>query len=250
MCYELGIGTRKDYNRAIIYYRKAATLSHVSSMYKLAIIYLRGFCGQVKNVREAINWLQRAVALSNAQNPHALYVLAMIQFTEEFTENTNLIVDPSYGLELLHESARLDYLPSQVKLGELYEMGGPVEVDDAQSIYWYTKAAAQGNPDAALALSSWYLTGSSGILAQSDREAYLWARKATSYQYADRWTIAKAYFLVGILTEKKIGVSEYEDASIWFKKSAALGHRGALDMIYKTPTKLLSPILAEPVDAF
>ncbi|CAO3622708.1 unnamed protein product [Mucor hiemalis] len=242
VCYELGVGTRRDYSRAMVYYRKAATLSHVASMYKLAIISLRGFCGQVVNVREAITWLQRAAALASSQNPHALYALALFQFTEEFTVNTNLIADPSYALELLNVSAQLEYAPSRVKLGELYEIGGPVEVDDALSIYWYTLAAEQGNADAALALSRWYLTGSSEILPQSDREAYLWARKAASYQYADRWTIAKAYFLIGTLVDRGIGIENcsIEEAILWFKRAAALGHKGALNMIDKlTPSPRL-----------
>lgn len=233
VCYEIGIGTRRDYGRAMSFYRKAATHSHVASMYKLAIILMRGYCGQTINMKEALTWLQRAAALATAQNPHAMYALAMFQFSEEFAENT--IADGSYALELLHTSAQMEYLPSQVKLGELYEIGGDglVQVDDALSIYWYTRAAEQGNADAALALSSWYLTGSAGILPQSDREAYLWARKAASCQLADRWTMAKAYFLIGMYVEHKIGVSETstEDATVWFERSAALGHLGALAML-------------------
>lgn len=235
VCYEIGIGTRKDYSRAIVYYRKAANLSHIASMYKLAVILLRGYCGQLINTREAITWLQRAAGLANSQNPHALYVLAMFQFAEEFADDPALISDPSYALELLHQSAQLDHLPSQVKLGELYEIGGPVEPDEGISIYWYTKAAKRGNANAALALSSWYLTGSIGVLPQSDREAYLWAIKAASSQLADRWTIAKAYFLIGMYVERGIGINNTtaEDAKIWFKRSAALGHKGAVEMISK-----------------
>lgn len=233
VCYEIGIGTRKDYSRAMSFYRKAATQSHIASMYKLAIILMRGYCGQIINMKEALTWLQRAAALANAQNPHAMYTLAMFQFLEEFAENR--IADSSYALELLHTSAKLEYLPSQVKLGELYEVGGGglVQVDDALSIYWYTRAAEQGNADAALALSSWYLTGSTGILPQSDREAYLWARKAASCQNADRWTAAKAYFLVGMYIDKRIGISETstDNANVWFQRSAALGHLGAIEMM-------------------
>ncbi|CAO3643464.1 unnamed protein product [Mucor fragilis] len=233
VCYEIGIGTRKDYGRAMSFYRKAATQSHVASMYKLAIILMRSYCGQTINMKEALTWLQRAAALANTQNPHAMYALAMFQFSQEFAEHT--IADSSYALELLHSSAQMEHLPSQVKLGELYEMGGHglVQVDDALSIYWYTRAAEQGSADAALALSSWYLTGSSGILAQSDREAYLWARKAASCQLADRWTTAKAYFLVGMYVENRIGVSETstEEAAVWFERSAALGHLNAMAML-------------------
>ncbi|KAI8887371.1 HCP-like protein [Backusella circina FSU 941] len=226
VCYELGIGTNQDNSRALSFYRKAATYSHVGSMYKLGIILLRGYCGQSKSIREALSWLQRAAACSS-ENPHALHALAMLQL-EEGCPDTNLIADAAYAIDLLHAAARLDYVPSQIKLGELYEAGRWVEEDDAQSIYWYTKAAQAGNPDAALALSCWYLTGSCGILEQSDQEALLWAYKAATSKVADRWTVAKALFLVGIYIENG-ATSSREDATPWFRRAAALGHKGAAD---------------------
>lgn len=228
VCYEMGIGTCQDNGRAITFYRKAATYSHISSMYKLGIILLRGYCGQTKNIREALTWLQRA-ASSSSENPHALHALAMLQL-EEACPDTNLIADASYAIDLLHASARLNYVPSQVKLGELYEAGQVVNEDDALSIYWYSKAAQAGNPDAALALSCWYLTGANGILEQSDQEALLWAYKAATSKAADRWTVAKAMFLVGVYIEHG-AASSHRDASAWFRRAAALGHKGAADKL-------------------
>jgi TPR repeat protein len=232
VCYELGIGTKKDYNRAVSFYRRASTLSHVGAMYKLSIILLRGYCQQIKNTREGIALLQRAIPLATKSFPHPLHALAILLISDEFSEQ--LIADTDYALELLHEAARLDYVPSQVKLGELYETGKLVEVNDAQSIYWYTKSAERGSAEAALALSSWYLTGSPNVLDQSDREAYLWARKAIMCQHTDRWTMAKAYFLIGIYVEMEIGIIEEEDAMLWFQRSAALGHRGALEKVKRS----------------
>ena len=46
-----------------------------------------------------------------------------------------------------------------------------------------------------LALSGWYLTGSEGVLQQSDTEAYLWARKAAQSG------LAKAEYAMGYFTE-------------------------------------------------
>jgi TPR repeat protein len=233
-CYEIGVGTRQDHQRALQFYKKAATQSHTASMYKLAIIYMLGYCGQSVNMKESLTWLQRAVSTSNAQTPHALYCLALFQLNIKQFKQESLVYDPTYALELLFESANhFNYAPSQIKLGELYEVGNLVPVDDASSIYWYTRAASQGNADAALALSCWYLTGSDGILAQSDREAYLWARKAASYQHADRWSLAKANYLVGCYVDKKIGISENstENAKVWYKRAAALGHLGALELL-------------------
>ena len=72
-------------------------------------------------------------------------------------------------------------------------MGSPV--DPRQSIAWYSKAAVQGEHQSELALSGWYLTGSEGVLQQSDTEAYLWARKAAQSG------LAKAEYAMGYFTE-------------------------------------------------
>ncbi|CAO3697977.1 hypothetical protein G6F70_002735 [Rhizopus microsporus] len=230
VCYELGIGTRRDYTRAVAFYRRAATLSHVAAMYKLSIILLKGYYQQVINVREGIAQLQRAVSLATEKIPHPLHALALLIISNEFSDH--LICDTGYALELLHQAAKLNYLPSQAKLGELYETGKLVQqVDEAKSIYWYSRAAEGGSAEAALALSCWYLTGSSNILEQSDRQAYLWARKAASTANIDRWTLAKAYYLVGIYIEKGIGTVEEEDPQLWFQRSAILGHKGAMEKL-------------------
>ncbi|KAI8086773.1 uncharacterized protein BX664DRAFT_299658 [Halteromyces radiatus] len=226
VCHELGIGTRKDGQRAMAFYRKAAHLAHVGSMYKLGIILLRGYYHMTPLPREAISWLQRAAT------PHALHALAMIQLTGEVGDATSLIADPAYAMELLHQAAQGGYVPSQVQLGHCYEHGQWVTMDDALSIYWYARAAEQGNPEGCLALSGWYLTGSTtqGILRASDREAYLWARRAasSSMQATEPWTIAKAYFAVAMYTERGIGTTvDKEKARQWMSKAAALGHVGA-----------------------
>ncbi|KAF9919508.1 hypothetical protein BGZ65_012074, partial [Modicella reniformis] len=47
VCYELGAGTKRDYSRAIQFYRKAAaSLGDTSAMYKLGMVYLKGLLGQ------------------------------------------------------------------------------------------------------------------------------------------------------------------------------------------------------------
>ncbi len=92
-------------------------------------------------------------------------------------------------------------------------MGGAV--DPRQSIAWYSKAAVQEEHQSELALSGWYLTGSEGILQQSDTEAYLWARKAAQAG------LAKAEYAMGYFTEVGIGApANLEDAKRWYWRAA------------------------------
>jgi hypothetical protein len=74
-----------------------------------------------------------------------------------------------------------------------------------------------GDLEAQLALSGWYLTGSDGVIQQSDTEAYLWARKAAEKG------LAKAEYALGYFTEVGIGVpANLDDAKRWYYKAASM----------------------------
>ncbi|KAI7856022.1 hypothetical protein BDC45DRAFT_504106 [Circinella umbellata] len=316
VCYELGLGIKQDFNRAITYYHKGARLSHPSCMYRLGVILLYGYYKQTPQPRIAVCWLQRAAtclvftnnnnsninsipssnncpgnsnsslfssfstsfsssfslpsssfssssssllssttgstciytgATTNAEAlPNALHALAMVQLTGE-CDKTSLIPDPDYAISLLHRAAKMGYEASQCKLGELYETGTWVTADDVKSISWYTCAAKQGSPEGALGLSGWYLTGSNtpGVLPQSDRESFLWAKRAANaiiesrdYYMGEkpiRLAVANGCYLVGHYLENGIGVDRsnmsMEEATFWYHKAAYLGHRRALKRI-------------------
>ncbi|THC97099.1 hypothetical protein EYZ11_003417 [Aspergillus tanneri] len=221
VCCEIGAeeggGTKRDPFKAVQWYKRAASLGDPPAMYKMGMILLKGLLGQAKNPREGISWLKRAAERADVENPHALHELALL-YTSAGT-NDIVIRDESYASQLFHQAAELGYKFSQSRLGTAYEyglMGCPV--DARQSIIWYTHAAAQGEHQSELALSGWYLTGSEGILQQSDTEAYLWARKAATAG------LAKAEYAMGYFTEVGIGVtSNIDDAKRWYWRAAAQG---------------------------
>lgn len=218
VCYELGMGTRKDHRYAMQFYRKAANLSDPSGMYKLGLILLNGLLGQTKNPREAISWFLRAAQIADENHPQALHELGLAY---EMKENSipSVIPDINYARELYSQAAQFGYAPSQFKLGLAYENGHlNCPIDPRRSIAWYSRAAEQGDANAELALSGWYLTGAEGVLRQNDKEAYLWARKS-----AERG-LPKAEYAVGYYTETGVGVvSNLEEAKQWYLKAAAHG---------------------------
>lgn len=193
VCHELGAGTKRDHTRAVQFYRKAASLGDTAAMYKLGMVILKGLLGQQANPREAITWLKRAAANADEDNPHALHELGLCF---EKSGIPTVIPDETYSRELFTQAAGYGYAPSQFKLGHCYEYGLlTCPVDPRRSIAWYTRAAEQGDAESELGLSGWYLTGSEGVLKQSDTEAYLWARKA-----ADKG-LARAEYAVGYYSE-------------------------------------------------
>ena len=218
VCYELGMGTRKDYRYAMQFYKKAANLSDPSGMYKLGLILLNGLIGEKKNPREAISWFLRAAQIADEKHPQALHELALAY---ELPDNSipSVISDINYARELYSQAAQLGYAPSQFKLGLAYENGHlGCPIDPRRSIAWYSRAAEQNDPNAELALSGWYLTGADGVLNQNDTEAYLWAKKSAGRG------LPKAEYAVGYYTETGVGVvSNLEEARQWYTRAAAHG---------------------------
>jgi len=224
VCYEYGAGTKKDHQRAVQFYRKAAALGDVLSMYKLGIILLNGTLNQDKNPREGLTWLKRAAAQADQTCPHALHELGLIYEGKNPETNGLIIPDPNYSQELYLKAAQYGYAPSQYKLGLCYEYGLlNLPVDSRRSIAWYSKAAEQGDPEAELALSGWYLTGADNVLKQSDKEAFLWARKAANKG------LAKAEYAVGYYYENGIGVKkDLEEAKRSYLSAASQNNKRAL----------------------
>lgn len=230
VCCELGNdeggGTRKDPLKAIQWYKRAALLGDTPAMYKMGMIQLKGLLGQARNPREAVGWLKRAADRADAENPHALHELGLLY--EQAQENDSSIVrDEAYALQLFQQAAELGYKFSQFRLGCAYEyglLGCPI--DPRQSIMWYSRAAVQEEHQSELALSGWYLTGSEGVLQQSDTEAYLWARKAAMAG------LAKAEYAMGYFTEVGIGSpANLEDAKRWYWRAAAQNFPKARDRL-------------------
>lgn len=224
MCCELGAdeggGTRRDYAKALQWYRRAAMLGDAQGAFKLGVILLKGLLGQARNVGEAVTWLTRATEHATADNPAPLFEMAQLyESANAAPEVRNKVVaDDGYARELFTRAAQWGHRGAQLRLGQAHEYGAlGLPIDNRASITWYTKAAAQGEHGAELALSGWYLTGADGILAQSDTEAYLWARKAATSEPP----LAKAMFAMGYFTETGIGCpASVEEAKRWYGRAA------------------------------
>lgn len=224
VCNEVGAGTKRNPQRGVLFYRKAASLGDTAGMYKLGMILLYGLLGQPANSREAIVWLKRAASQADEDNPHALYELAT-----HHANPANGVVPYNLVLarDLYTQAARLGHAPSQCKLGEAYANGTlACPVDPRSSIGWYNVAATKGEGQAELALSGWYLRGAEPVLPQSDVEAYNWALRAAHKG------IANAEYAVGHYSEVGIGTPiDTEAAQRWYARAAAQNHPRAIECL-------------------
>ncbi|TPX65781.1 hypothetical protein SpCBS45565_g04941 [Spizellomyces sp. 'palustris'] len=220
-CSEKGLGTKKSNRVSLDFYNKAAQAGFKPALYRLGMIELRGELGTRRDVRKAVMWLKRGAAVADKEHPQPLFQLALIF---EAGVPPHIQQDEGYARGLLIEAAGLDYAPAQYKLGCCYEfarVGCPRDLREA--IYWYRKAAENGDTDAAFALAGWYLQGCEGALEQNDHEAYSWTYKAALKDHA------KAQYAIGYFCETGIGCTQnMEKAVRWYRLSARLGDERAL----------------------
>ncbi|KAI8987457.1 hypothetical protein BDF20DRAFT_850377 [Mycotypha africana] len=215
-CHEDGLGCFKNKSKAIQYYKLAATLNHPGAMYRLGLAAIHGSLGLQRNVKDGNKWLKRAAAAATPEYPHALHELGLLH--EKGLGNI-IFKDIGYSVQLYSKAAELGYAPSAYRLGQCYEFGYlNCQKDSAASVYYYTIAARQGNDDACLALSAWYLTGDEPHVIASEEKAYFWA------EIAARKGVAKAQFAMGYFAEAGVGRSkDLKEAMEWYKKASSQG---------------------------
>ncbi|MFT4091409.1 MAG: tetratricopeptide repeat protein [Asticcacaulis sp.] len=80
------------------------------------------------------------------------------------------------------EYAELGVLNSQVFVARAYDEGFQTEVNKAEAVKWYTKAATQSHAEAQYQLGQHYLNGEG--VARDDKEGFVWIQRASFKEYA------------------------------------------------------------------
>ena len=176
LCYEFGWGTRKDFPKAVQYYRQSASKNHPGAMSRLGRACLSGDMGMGVKYREGIKWLKRAAESADFQYNSAPYDLGILH---ETGYGDDVFRDDAYAAQLFTQSADLGHPEANYRLGDAYEHGKlKCPKDPALSVHFYTGAATRGHPMAMMALCAWYMVGAEPVLEKDENEACEWARKA------------------------------------------------------------------------
>ncbi|KAH3676285.1 hypothetical protein WICPIJ_009160 [Wickerhamomyces pijperi] len=235
VCYEFGIGTNKNFNSSFTLFEKAAELGSVPSMFKLGLIYGKGLLSIPRDAIKSHQWFLKASQFADLENPHALFELAkyyefdLSNETEQdlqFQKQLSSVIQPDINQAFAYykQAAKLNYHPAQFKLGWCYEYGKLNCIIDARkSIGWYSRSAKQGNYQAEMALSGWYLTGAKGVLEPNDQEAFLWANKSAESGFVKAEYALGYFYEVGLGCEKNLELSKK-----FYLKAATNGHEKAI----------------------
>jgi TPR repeat protein len=179
LCYEFGWGCRKDYAKAVQFFRAAASKNHPGAATRLGSACLRGDMGLQGKYREGVKWLKRAAESADYQHNNAPYELGLLH---ETGYGDDIFKDEVYAVQLFTQAAELGHAMAALKLGEAYEHGLlQCPKDAALSVHYYNCAAQADIPEAMMNLCAWYMVGAEPVLEKDENEAYEWAKKAAEH---------------------------------------------------------------------
>ena len=247
--YENGTKVKKNLNKAIKWYKKAANKSHAKAQYRLGILYY-----QQKNYKKAKHWLKKR---AKAGEPDAQYHYAnILRFGLGIKQQT------SSARNWYLKAAKQGHKHAQYELALMYKKGIGAKKNLNRAEKWFKKAAKQnhkhakqalkslpvkktqkkakpkksaqqlflekhrklarsGNPNSQYELGKAYKTGKNA--PKNDKKAFKWLKKAAAANHA-----AAQYQLASIYQEgSKATKVNLDKARNWYSKAADNEHKQA-----------------------
>jgi hypothetical protein len=148
---------------------------------------------------------------------------------------TYLPLDLNSARVNIEKAAYHGFAKAQVKMGAAYELGQlGCDFNPALSLHYNALAARQGEPEAEMAISKWFLCGHEGVFEKNDELAFSYAQRAAQSG------LPTAEFALGYFYEVGIFVPvDIKEAKSWYAKAAASGNKdatGRIDSISRSKT--------------
>lgn len=230
--YRMGIAYEQsnDGPKAIEMYWRGVSFDDSAACYRMGMLFILGQQGITQDYKEGMKLLYKAAETADQNAPQGAYVLGMLQIKElpqVQVPEMYLGVSANIGKSNIEKAAFLGFSKAQTKMGQAYELAQlGCEFDPTKSLHYYVLAARQGEPEAEMSVSKWFLSGYEGIFNKSPELAFEYAQRAAGAEYA------LAEFALGYFYEVGIHVPiSLKDARVWYEKAAAKGHKDAIDRI-------------------
>jgi TPR repeat protein len=218
-------------------FERGVKLAVESCTYRIGMAHLMGQLALPASPEQAVPLLHRAATLASLDVPQPAYVYGLL-LLGEFSHVTippdlfrpfipagsNTLQEARKHLE---RAAYLHFAPAQYKLGHAYEFAQPPFPFDALfSVQYYSLASQQGETEADMALSKWFLCGAEGAFEKDESLAWTFAEKAA------RKGLPSAEFAMGYYAEVGVGCQvDVDMARKWYIKVSRLAFRPLIALI-------------------
>ncbi|KAK7569087.1 hypothetical protein IWX50DRAFT_620100 [Phyllosticta citricarpa] len=216
--------------KALAHYKRGADAGDSASNYRLGMMTLLGQNGQPQDFARGIQLIKHAAETADENAPQGAYVLGMLQARELPQINVPEIYlpyDERAAKANIEKAAFLGFAKAQLKMGSAYELCTlGCDFNPALSLHYNALAARQGEPEADMAISKWFLCGYEGVFQKNEELAYVYAERAAASG------LATAEFALGYFYEIGVHVPvNIEKAMEWYDRAAKNGNKDAISRL-------------------
>ncbi|KAI9654878.1 MAG: hypothetical protein M1831_005247 [Alyxoria varia] len=214
--------------QALQHYRRGEATGDAASCYRMGMIAALGQLGQPQDFGRAVNLIKHAADYADENAPQGAYVygmmlakdLAQIKIPDQY-----LPIDIDAAKGYIERSAFLGFSKAQLKTGSAYELCAlHCEFNPLLSLHYNSLAAKQGEPEAELAISKWFICGHENVFQKNEELAYKYAQRAAQSGLATAEFAMGYFYEIGWYVSKNIS-----QAQEWYQKAARNGNKEASD---------------------
>lgn len=212
--------------KALRHYHRGVDAGDAASCYRLGMMTLRGQHGQPQDFGKAIDLIKHSAQAADENAAQGAYVYGMLlarQLPQVEIPDSYLPFDERLARINIEKAAYLKFAKAQLKMGSAYELGSlGCEFSPALSMHYNALASKQGEAEADMALSKWFLVGSEGILPKNEELSYTYAQRAAHSG------LATAEFALGYFHEIGMNVPvDLDKSREWYGKASKHGNDDA-----------------------
>jgi len=212
--------------KALRHYHRGAEAGDSACLYRLGMMTLRGQHGQQQDFVQGIDLIRRSAACADENASQGAYVYGMLlagQLPQIQLPEGVLPIDERAARIEIEKAAYMKFAKAQLKMGAAYELGSlGCDFSPLFSLHYYALAARQGEPEAEMGVSKWFLVGHEEIFPKSEEVAYNYAQRAALSG------LPNAEFAMGYFNELGIHVPQNLDTALeWYHKAAKNGNKDA-----------------------
>ena len=215
-----------DSVKAVNHYSLGVNAGDSASCYRLGMMTLLGQQGQRQDYAQGIDLIKFSANCADEDAPQGAYVYGMLlarELPQVTVPEQFLQLDVNAARIYIEKAAFLGFAKAQSKMGAAYELSQlNCHFDPVLSLHYSNLAARQGDPEAEMAISKWFLCGYEELFRKNEDMAFNYAQRAASVG------LATAEFALGYFYEVGISVPvNFKEAQSWYRKAAAQGNKDA-----------------------
>jgi TPR repeat protein len=230
--YRIGMQYETSNNsaQAIEHYQRGVAMKDSASNYRLGMMTLLGQHGMAQDFQHGVDLIRFAADTADENAPQGAYVYGMLLARELpyiTVPDHFLPYDLNDAKLFIEKAAYLGFAKAQLKMAQAYELCQlGCDFEPTLSLHYNALAARQGDAEADMAISKWFLCGYEGGFEKNEELAFTYAQRAAQTK------MGTAEFAMGYFYEIGMYVPvDLRESEMWYQKAAEHGNKDALGRI-------------------